>query len=221
MGSSLSATKKMERLTAFWVVRRTSKQFQVQPAAPARQRGERLKSEDGGRRTEGKREELICSRLSPVWRLARPAWIDSAGGKARGSARFKGTLPVCAIWATKMRNISAVEVPSRVVTRLPASGSPSPPGRHAGHSPDTHGSLAVDNFQPPGGASSLRWTRQDKPGLPPSEGCVKITHSGDRLPSHPKPPGCDIKATSRPVDSQAVATPKPPQSAYKATLKPP
>jgi hypothetical protein len=36
-----------------------------------------------------------------------------------------------------------------------------------------------------------------------------------------KPPQCDIKATSRPVDSQAVATPKPPQCDPKATLKPP
>jgi hypothetical protein len=34
-----------------------------------------------------------------------------------------------------------------------------------------------------------------------------------------KPPECDIKATSKRVDRQAIGTLKPPQSHLKATLK--
>jgi hypothetical protein len=39
--------------------------------------------------------------------------------------------------------------------------------------------------------------------------------------SHPKPHQCDIKATTKPVDSQLIGTTKPPQSHPKATPKPP
>src|ERR1019366_7589287 len=41
------------------------------------------------------------------------------------------------------------------------------------------------------------------------------------MQASPKPHQCDIKATSKRVASQAVATPKPPQSHPKATSKPP
>ena len=45
------------------------------------------------------------------------------------------------------------------------------------------------------------------------------SHLGANAEGRVQATSCDIKATSRPVDSQLIATPKPPQSDHKATLR--
>jgi hypothetical protein len=65
--------------------------------------------------------------------------------------------------------------------------------------------------------ASFRTSSPGREGFRPGFSELRKYQSLSPGQSHPKPHQCDIKATSKRVDSQAIGTPKPPQSHPKAT----